>query len=529
MEVLALTLLMGGAVGCSSPRPAPADQVGDTLVMGLGFDPGNVHPLVIPYATSFALSDLVNPGLVRRIDGFELALAESASFSDDGMALTYRLRDGLVWEDGEPLTSADVAFTWDLIADPAVASNWHGTAKHVRAVEAPDERTVIYRFAAKRNPVLQQAVTVRGVVPRHAMVDLDRASLRGHPIARQPLASGPFRVASWEPDARIVLEPNPRAPAAWRPKLARLVFRVVPEYATRIVELERGGLDLVDDVQVHDVPRLAANPRIRVVRHTSDVMQYVGYNLAHPTFVDVRVRTALTLATDREQLMQRVLTVGDDVFGRPCVGTVSPAYPDWVPSDLEPRPHDPEGARTLFAEAGWSDSDEDGLLDRDGSPFGFSLMIQTGSSELEKVAVWLQAQWRQVGVSVRIEKVEPTRFSERARTKEYEALLWSFGANPVVDPSIQWRSDGPYNWMGLSDPQIDAWIDKGLHADTVHAAQQAFHEVQRRVHAAVPATFLYWRDHVIAVDARFRDTQHDTYSPIRHAERWWVPDEERRY
>lgn len=512
-------------LGCS-PRPEPpiepasaGSNAGDTLVVGIGSDPGNANPLVIPYAVSFSISDLVAPGLVRRIDGFEPALAASSSWSDDGMSLTYRLRRDVVWEDGQPLTSADVAFTWSLLSDPSVASNWYGDARHVSALEVVDPHTVRFRFAARRNPVLQQSVTVRGVLPQHALQGVDRATLRGHASARDPLASGPWRIASWEPDDRIVLEPNPSAPADWRPRLDRIVFRIVPEYASRVLELERGGLDLLQDLEVADIARFEADPRLEVIRSEAEQMQYVGYNLRKAPLDDPRVRRALTLATDRGQLIDRILTAGDEVYGRPCVGTVSPRWPRWVPPELEPLPHDPTEARRLLAEAGFGGD----------TPLQLSMMLQTDSSELTQIAVWLQAQWRAVGVALSLERIEPTRFSERARSGDFELLLWSFGANPIVDPSIQWRTEGPYNWMGFSDPEVDRLLDVGVHAATVDEAVAAFHEVQRRVHAAQPATFLFWRDTALAIDRRFQGAQHDTYSPLRHAEAWWVEADEQRY
>ena len=518
-------------LACGAPSPdTPADpKRGDTLVVGLGLDPGNLNPVVIPYSVSFALSDLINPGLARRINEFEPAMAESWQWSDDGTTLTYQLRDGLRWEDGTPVTSHDVAFTWSLIADPAVASNWHGAARHIEDVKALDARTVRYHFRARRNPVLQQGLTVQGVVSRALFASLDPATLRGHATARRPFASGPFRLEAWEPNQRVVLVPNPHAPADWKPHLDRIIVRIIPEYATRLIELERGGIDLLTEVEVSDIDRLNTLPHVRVVRSPASSMTYLGYNLRRPPFDDLRVREALTLAINRDQLLERMLSANGEVYGSSCVGTVSPLFPDWVPQDLQPLPYDPTAAAQRLAAAGFRDTDGDGWLDRDGQPFQFTVIMQTGSPESQQLGVWLQAQLQQVKVKLHLELVEPTRFSELARAHDFDAILWGFGANPVVDPSVKWRSDGQYNWMGLADPEIDALIDVGVGADSVQSSQEAFREVQRRVYAAQPATFLYWRDDIIAMDRRFRDTQLDNRSMLRHAERWWVPPEERKY
>ncbi|MEQ1508654.1 MAG: ABC transporter substrate-binding protein, partial [Myxococcota bacterium] len=406
-------------LACSrDPEPAPSSarpDDGDTLVVGFAFDPGSANPLVLPYTVSHMVADLVEPGLVRRLDEpegivFEPVVARAAAWSDDRRTLTYTLRDDVRWGDGTPLTSADVAFTWSLIADPAVASNWHGDAAFVDGVDAPDPTTVVFRFREARNPVLQQIVTARGILPAHRLRTVDRATLRGHESVRDPLASGPWRIASWAPDDRIVLEPNPAAPADWHPHLDRIVIRILPEYTTRLIELERGAIDLLGEVEVPDAARLAADPKIRLVRTEAQQVHYVGWNLADPRFAAVEVREALAMAIDRDALVRELYTSGDARYARPAVGTISPRYASYV-APITPLPYDPAAARARI-------------------PPGtrFSLMVATGTPEILRLATVLQAAWKAVGVTVDLELVEPTRFSQRARTKEYEAILWSFGA-----------------------------------------------------------------------------------------------------
>ncbi len=531
-------------MGCGRPATAPhADPSpavdsgpvdGDLLVVALPFDPGNVNPLVLPYSVSFEITDLVTPGLVRRRPSgmgltFEPALAESFSWSADGSSLTYGLRAGLSWEDGTPLTSADVAFTQALIADPVVASNWHGDARFVSAIETPDPRTITFRFDQPRNPQILQSRTVRGVLPQHALADVDRATLRGHASARAPLASGPWKLTTWEVDDRLVLEPNLAAPPEWQPHLERIVLRVLPEYSTRLLELERGSVDLVSGVEIGDLARLSAIDRLHIDRIEAEAMQYVGYNLRRAPFDERELRTALTAATDRLGLIDDLLTAGGVAYGQPCVGTVSPRNGGWVPADLQPIPFDTAAAIASLQSMGWVDGDGDGVRARGPQQLSFPIMVQTGSAELKSIAVRLQSQWKAVGVDLQIEMVEPTRFSQRAREGDFDAILWSFGGSPVVDPSIQWRSDGQYNWMGLSDPEIDQLIDEGLAATDLATAKARFQEVQRRVHAEQPATFLFWRDGIVARDGRFRDVDLDSYSSLRHAERWWVPKAEQKY
>ena len=309
--------------------------LGDDLVMIAPFDPGNINPLVAPYQLSGMLADLVNPGLaIRNLDEnglvYEPALATSWEWSDGGMVLEYTLRNDLAWSSGDDLHASDVVFTHGLMSDPAVASNWFGDAQGVASVETVDQHRVRFAFTEPRNQQLQQGYTFRGVLSEDAFRSIPRDGLRGAPISRMPVASGPWEVADWLPEDRIVLHANPKAPADWRPKLNRLIVRIMPEYSTRLLEIEQGRADLMPYVEVADVERLAALPHLRVERTSSASMQYIGYNLTKEVFQDAGLRRALTLGLDRNALIRELLTAGEERYGRASIGTVSPSLKEWV-------------------------------------------------------------------------------------------------------------------------------------------------------------------------------------------------------
>jgi peptide/nickel transport system substrate-binding protein len=128
-----------------------------------------------------------------------------------------------------------------------------------------------------------------------------------------------------------------------------------------------------------------------------------------------------------------------------------------------------------------------------------------------------------------IEMIEALQFTRRARAKDFDALLWSFGANPKVDPTIKWHTDGAYNWFGYSNPEVDAAIEAGVSAENVTAAQEKFKEVQRLVYADDPATFLYWKDDLTAIDTRFEKVSMNLFSVVDQLHEWYVPLEKQKY
>ncbi len=188
-----------------------------------------------------------------------------------------------------------------------------------------------------------------------------------------------------------------------------------------------------------------------------------------------------------------------------------------------------EKAIALLEKAGWVDADGDGLRERDGKSLTFTLIVQTGSDELKKIAVRTQAMWKEIGVITDIEMIEPLQFTRRARSEDFDALLWSFGANPKVDPTIKWHTDGAYNWFGYSNPEVDSAIEAGVSAADVKVSQEKFKVVQRMIYEDDPAVFLYWKDDLTAIDRRFENVSMNLFSVVNQLHEWHVPRDKQKY
>ena len=522
-------MLFALLLACSSPdttTPSPSSTSsgpvdGDTLVVAVPFDPGNVNPVVAPYALSGFYSLAAQPGLVERrvVDGalvYVPALAESWTWSEDKLALTYVLKEKLTWADGEPVTTRDVAFTFELIFDEKVASNWYSARDRIREIEVVDERTVTFHFTTPSTPVHLQGNTHFGIVPEHILRDADRASLRGHESSRQPLSSGPWIISEWSPEEKMVMVPNTNSQVRDVPHLNRVITRVLPEYATRLIELQNGGVDMIFSLEVTDVEDLKRDyPHIRVIRQPAESMAYVGWNVKDPALQDVRVRRALTLAINEAKIIEDQYPAGGEVYAQPCTGTVGPNMTGWY-SEIEPLGYDPEASRALLAEAGAT-----GLT--------LDLMIQNGIPRIEQAAVRIQAMLAEVGVKLEISAMEPNLFAANARNHEFQAMIWSFGNNPKVDPTIQWHTEGKYNWMQVSDPEIDRLLEEAMSTTDLELAQKNVRESQQLVYDLQPATFLYWEDNVAAIDGRFQGVRYNTFTMFEALETWWVPKEQQKY
>ncbi len=546
---LSICLAVGMLAGCGGTPadPAPrntADGPRDTLVAAVLADANAMLPIVAE--TAFADEVLTNLAVELIDTDFDCSLKKKPGFAtswewnDDGTVIRMKLRDDLKWEDGTPVTADDIIFTYDLVADPLTTSPRYGFIERLKPDARPkkiDETTIEWHFTEAYDRDTQMAHVNLKLVPAHVLRNADKASLRSHPLASKPLSYGPFRVAKWERNQQLVLEPNPAFPgtAADKAKLARVIFRIIPEYATRIIELEAGRLDMVPGVLIEDADRLReTHPEIRLVRRGWRSQDYIGWNLENPLFQDVRVRKALALAADRDAMIERLLTSKTgEKYAKRAVSTVTPALCGVVP-DVKPLPYDTNQAKALFAEAGWTDSNGDGVLDKNGQRFAFTLSTNTGNKRRADIAVLLQAQLKEIGVEVNIEKLEANTFFERLRKHDFEAGLAGWAAGLFVDPSALWNcstAEQPveFNFTQYCNPEVDALIEKGLKTPDPADSAPIWKEVQAKIFEDQPYMFLWWMDEIVAIHERFENVQIDVLSRIHHLEDWEVPPEKVKY
>jgi len=542
------------AIGCSGGGTAPettgegaavAPSTRDTLVIGDKNDIGSLLSILPQTATD---ADLLEALTVPVVDNeFDCSikklpgLAKSWEWSEDGTVLSMELRDDLSWEDGVKVTADDIAFTYELVADPAVSSPYLSHVEHMRPDGRPkviDPTHIEWHFTHAYDRDTQTSHANLLPMPKHVYASADRATLRGHEKANQPLSYGPWRLATWEPNQRLVFEPNPKftGPDHYKPRLNRVIYRVIPEYATRLIELEAGNIDLMNDVGVADADRLREeHPEIRLVRRGWRSMDFVGWNLQNPMFSDVNVRKALTMAIDIKGMIGKLLTSKTgEAYARQAVGTITPALCGVHNEDITPLPYDVAAAKKLFASAGWADTDGDGVLDKGGQKFAFTLTTNDGIKRRADASVLIQDALKQVGVEVTLEKLETNTFYTNLRERKFEAALAGWSASLFVDESIVWACDtdtnkNEFNYGGYCNKDLDTLIQKGLSTPNARDSAPIWKDVQETLYQDQPYTFLWWMDEIVAINGRFENTTIDILTPYKNLYEWEVPEDKVKY
>ncbi len=417
-------------------------------------------------------------------------LAESWEVSADGLSVKFHLRRGVRWHDGRPVTAHDVVFTVRKIQEPATeARSFLPQLASVVSVEALDDTTVLARLREPHADFLEAWLVP--ILPAHA-AGADEDFLTGE-FSRHPIGCGPFRFVEHRPGERLVLEANPDY---WDgpPRIDRLVFRIFPDERTGYQALLGGEIDLMPATP--DIWREAQrSPRAahleRLVYYRLNVW-YVGWNQdgSNPFFTDPRVRRAMVLALDRQKLSDKLLSG----LARPGATTYHPDSP-WTDPSIGPWPYDPQAARALLGEAGWLDGDGDGVRERDGRPFEFTLLIATSPQEIvSRMAAWIQQSLAEIGVRMQIETIEGRTFRARVREHRFEAMMTGLTFDPMPDQYEIYHStmrDDGYNYVSLADPEVDRLLERGRRAFDPEARLRIYHTLQRRLHELEPLTCLF--------------------------------------
>ncbi|NPA15192.1 MAG: peptide-binding protein [Deferribacteres bacterium] len=504
-----------------------AQDYGDAIVLGSIGEPKRLIPLLASDSASATISGFVFNGLLKYDGDLNLVgdLAESWEIEDGGRVIVFHLRKGVLWQDGKPFTARDVKFTYEKLVDPKVATPYSGDFELIKKFEVIDDYTVRITYKYPFAPALSS--WTMGIIPEHLLKNED---LNTTGFNRHPVGTGPFILESWKTGQKLVLRANPRY-FRGRPYLDRVIYRIIPDSATMFLELASGNLDymgLTPFQYKRQTNTEFFRKNFRKFRYPALVYTYLGYNLRLPIFSDKRVRKALTYAIDRKLIVDVVL-LG---LGQVSNGIFPPS--SWAcDTSFSPLPYDPKKAKELLAEAGWRDTDGDGVLDKDGKPFEFTIVTNQGNSQRINTAEIIQYELAQVGVKVKIRVLEWQALLRAIYDRNFQAIIlgWSLGADP--DPYDIWHSSktkpGEFNFVGYKNPEVDRLIEEARRIFDRKKRAELYHKIQRLIYEDYPYTFLYVPDNLSILHRRFRNVKLKKAGIWYNFEKWYVPKKLQKY
>lgn len=340
-----------------------------------------------------------------------------------------------------------------------------------------------------------------------------------------PVGAGPYRLKSWESGSRLTLVASPTY-FQGRPHLDEVIYRVIPDSGTMFMEARSGRIDLMglspeQYLCQTNTPWWEKN--FHKYRYLASVYVYLGFNMDHPFFKDVRVRRAISMAISREDLVKGAL-LGQGV---PAIGPYKPGTAFFHPT-LKPVKQNVTEARRLLREAGFEDRDGDGILEKDGKPFAFTILTNQGNSERILVSIIIQNQLRRVGIDVRVRTVEWAAFIREFVNKGlFDALV--LGWTVTLDPDIYqvWHSSqavpGGLNFMHFRNKELDSLLEEGRVTRDQKRRYEIYCRVQEILDREQPYCFLYYPYSLPVVRSRFRGIEPALAGISWNMDKWWIP------
>jgi peptide/nickel transport system substrate-binding protein len=472
----------------------------DVIIVGLSAGPVTLDPADHRDRASETVIRNMFDGLVTRdsTSGVHLELAEALNWLDD-VTLEVKLREGVLFHDGVEMTADDVVFTFERIIDENMieypephTSPRKGLIAPLESVEKTGDYTVVMHFSATW-PVAMQMLVHQQIVPKHYLEEVGTEGFIAHPIG-----TGPFKFVSAKGLDEIVMERfddyyggapdlEPVGPACVR----QVVFKVIPEASTRVAALLAGEVDIIQAVPAELVDTLAQTSGIQVKGAAGTQPKWMEMNVNAAPFDDVLVRQAMNYAVDKDLIIEAIY--GGRAVALP--GPLSP-YNNFVNKSLSPYPYDPDEALALLTEAGWTDSDGDGVLDKNGQTFSFTIdTLEDWRPLAEAVA----AGYRAIGIDAAVRFWEISVLKPMLQAGERQAFLDDWGDSafdPVGHFEAKWhgyvegQTYGRGNYSGYDNERVDELIKLGeVTADTAER-QAIYDEAQQIVYEEAPAVFL---------------------------------------
>jgi peptide/nickel transport system substrate-binding protein len=468
------------------------------IISSIG-DASFLNPILAQDSASSDINSLVFNGLIkydRNLQGFVGELAESWEVKGGPEPeITFHLRKGVLWHDGKEFTAHDVKFTYDKIMDEKTNTVRRSSYELVKKVEVPDPYTFRVTYQQPFSPGLE--TWSMGIIPKHL---LEKVDINTAPFNRKPIGTGPFRFVEWVSDEKIVVEANPRY-FQGRPNLERIIYRIIPEPALNEMEILTRGVEF-SSLFPFEFKRISQITFLKTYSQPSLGYTYLGYNLKNPLFQDRRVRLAFTHAINREEIVQYVLYGLGTVATGPFPGHLWYANPH-----VKPIPYDPQKARQLLAEAGWKDTNGDGILDKDGKSFRFKLITNSGNETRRDVGVLVQRQLREIGIDVKFEFYEWSVFlKDFVNARHFDACILGWGLSVDPDAYEIWHSsqiEKGFNFISYRNPEVDRLWEEGRREYGIERRKQVYWRIHELIAEDQPYTFLYVPLGISALQRKF--------------------------
>lgn len=505
-----------------SGAPAGAPVAGGTVTIPIVADPTLNPWSPNAFVESLFVNRVLFDGLTK--PGKDLApapdLASSWETSADGLAWTFKLREGVKWSDGKPFTADDVAFTFnDIVLQKDLGAQNRGNFAAVSKVTAVDSKTVKFDLSRPFAALASYLAYNAGIVPKHVLsADPLKTTSFNKGI---PVSTGPYKVEKYTSGESVVLTRNDNYFGA-KPYLDKVVFSVVPDANTQIAQSLAGDIGIMILDNKAAVDRVKSAPNVGIVSRPLVQYYWLALNQTDARFTDVRVRQAFVDAIDRNAIIKSVELGYGSIANSPISPALSAYYDK---SQASKYPYDPAKAKALLAEAGWTPG-ADGVLTKDGKPFRFTMDVgQKGV--LEPVNALIQQDLKKIGVVADLNTMEWNSYIQKVVVRrEYTASVnwWTYPSDPDVYPYYHSTAAGKgFNIPGYLDPKLDDLLVQGQATADLEKRKAVYTKLQAYTADTLPYLFLWYPEEVDVVSKSLHGVPElGLRDAVHYIGEWWM-------
>ncbi len=567
-DKLIFCLFLGGLLICcggkqesrsaSQSGSSEKPEAGGNLLIGISGEPRTLNPLLALSKTERNMISLIYRRLAdinADLVSFSPQLAKNWHFSGDSLTLIFDLRRDITWHDGHIFSAADVVYTYTMQTNPQVA--WDGIAykQNIERVQALNDSTVAFYFT-KRYPNMLMDAAEGYIIPEHIWSQVDVSAIHTSDYNHNPIGCGPFVFQQWAPQQRVILKGYENYYQSDLPYLERIIFRIIPDKVSICQQLLSEDLDFMESMP----PRNFANLRkdwqknktpVRPVSYLGRQYDFIGWNLLdrdhyhrmlqkygqdldhiadfiepHPLFGSQKVRAALTMAIDRQALCETV----NYNMAVPLHGPIPIILDVYNATANVTWEYDPGKAQKYLKAAGWTDSDGDGILDKNGRPFAFEMLTNSGDLRRKQALTIIQQQLKKVKIKM-IPRLVEGRYlvGDLLPNRKYDAILfgWNVGLKMDLTPLFGRSSFFiPFHFTGYYSTRYDSLATLVRQSTNRATRQNYYNQIAHHLSDELPYTWLYYEKEATGLHSRIKNARFDRRGAYINLEKWWIPTEQ---
>ena len=508
------TLMVAGAIastfGASAQESPSASEEKVTFTVGMVNDAITFNPMFMIESPEYGTADLMYETFLSWDEDFNTApgLATEWEQSEDGLTWTFQIRDDATWHDGEPFTAADIAATFNWIIDEGVG-NFIDYLPFTDEITAPDDTTLVWKTTVPTSaPIYPPYIYI---LPEHVLSQYeDKADFRKWKGFPDATGTGPFELVEWRRGDFWRLEVNPDY---WggTPHIDEFVFRVFQNEETMVQALKQGEIDFADSVSAPLFESLETDPNMGTSEGTptyfiqmsfnqctNDVAycQRTGFN-HHPATLDPQFRLAVEHAIDREVIVDRVK------LGHATPGSTVILSPKWHHDPPEVITYDPDAANAILDEAGYLDTNDDGVREMPGGgePLELRFIVRTENPDTIAAGEFISEWLSDVGIATNTEAINDSKLTDVWYANDYDMYIWGWGVEP--DPNFQLSTYttgqcGIWSDTCYSNAQYDQLFQEQQRASSLEERQQIVDQMQQILYDDRPEIVLWYDNYLQA-------------------------------